>query len=219
MLMVKNIMYDFLWLLPESWSYWQVFDETDGWGLLKFGNNADEGWWGENKARWKVNTKYFLLAQFSRHIRPGMTVKKAWALDGDNIHVVSAWDKVSAKLTFVIAVYNSGVQVSFQLGGAYEVQGGQDDFGASLLGGQEYQTQRGGGPISGNNVKRGAGRASTGVRVRAFQTISNDPSVRYREQVDAAKVSVGGNSVLLSIKLKPWSVVSVDVHGLIAKDI
>ena len=31
---VKNLMADFQYLLMESWSYWQLADETAHWGLL-----------------------------------------------------------------------------------------------------------------------------------------------------------------------------------------
>ncbi|MBB5351572.1 galactan endo-1,6-beta-galactosidase [Haloferula luteola] len=63
--MAKNLLLDFEYLRPTAWAYWQPLD-GGGWGLI----DADMPR-AELKA---VNPKHHVLAQFSRHILPGMNI-------------------------------------------------------------------------------------------------------------------------------------------------
>ncbi|KAI1249694.1 Endo-beta-1 6-galactanase [Eutypa lata] len=101
--LASNLLLDFRWLKPTAWVYWQAID-GGGWGLID-GNNDD-------KTLGSPGQKYWVLAQFSRHIREGMTI-----LDGGSGSTVAAYDGANRKL--VIAYYNSGAAqtVSFELSG------------------------------------------------------------------------------------------------------
>merc|ERR1712232_450915 len=66
--MATNMTLDFKWLHPTAWCYWQLVDETDGWGLLQGNLRAAQ------PTLERVEMKYFALAHFSRHIQPGMLI-------------------------------------------------------------------------------------------------------------------------------------------------
>ncbi|OBT61505.1 hypothetical protein VE03_09129 [Pseudogymnoascus sp. 23342-1-I1] len=101
--LTSNLLLDFRWLIPTGWVYWQVLDGS-GWGLVQADNES-----GEITG---VNQKYWVLAQFSRHIRPGMRI-----LDGGNSNVVAAYDASTKKLVIVAANYGTAQYINFDLSG------------------------------------------------------------------------------------------------------
>ncbi|KAF3933062.1 hypothetical protein ABW20_dc0107974 [Dactylellina cionopaga] len=94
--LVSNLILDFRWLHPTAWVYWQMID-GGGWGLIDGSN--DSGTLGA------VSQKYFALAQFTRHIREGMTI-----LDGGGDAVVAAYDPSKKKLVIVAVNWSSSTQ-------------------------------------------------------------------------------------------------------------
>lgn len=109
--MAHNVLLDMRWLHPTGWSYWQAVDETVGWGFLlgdlHHGNLA------------AVNTKHWVLAQFSRHIRPGMRV-----VGSDAEHTVAAYDRTRRRLVLVTATRDDGMHVTYDLSRFGSVAGG-----------------------------------------------------------------------------------------------
>jgi len=99
--MVSNMFLDFRWLKPTAWVYWQVLD-GGGWGLI----DADN----ESKRIAGVNQKYFVLAQFARHIRPGMRM-----LDGGSDYTVAAYDAAAKKLVIVAVNWGNAQFLNFDL--------------------------------------------------------------------------------------------------------
>ena len=89
--MGRAIMLDFHQLRPLAWCYWQALDDGNdgGWGLLA----ADL----EKKNVGRVNPKFFVLAQFTRHIRPGMTIVET----GDE-DVAVAYDAARRRVVLVL---------------------------------------------------------------------------------------------------------------------
>lgn len=89
--MARELMLDFQQLRPVAWCYWQALDggNNGGWGLLP----ADL----TKKTIGRANPKFFMLAQFTRHIRPGMTI-----LETGDAHVAAAYDTGARKLVFVL---------------------------------------------------------------------------------------------------------------------
>jgi len=100
--LASNLILDFRWLHPTAWVYWQAVD-ISGWGLIA----------GDNDARTlaSVSQKYFVLAQFTRHIRPGMRI-----LDGGADNVVAAYDPNAKKLVIVAVNWGSAQYLNFELG-------------------------------------------------------------------------------------------------------
>ncbi|KAF7338007.1 Glycoside hydrolase family 30 protein [Mycena venus] len=94
--LVSNLMLDFVWLHPTAWVYWQVLD-VSGWGLITADNDA--------KTTGAPSQKYFVLAQFTRHIRPGMRI-----IDGGSSYTVSAYDATAKKLV-IVAVNTGAAQI------------------------------------------------------------------------------------------------------------
>ncbi|MEO5716499.1 MAG: glycoside hydrolase [Luteolibacter sp.] len=90
--LARNLHRDMRWLHPTAWCYWQPAD-GGGWGLLDCRMEK-----AEVRA---VNAKSQVLAQYSRHIRPGMTIVET----GDE-STVAAWSAQDRKL--VLVVFNDG---------------------------------------------------------------------------------------------------------------
>ncbi|GKT42944.1 endo-beta-1,6-galactanase [Colletotrichum spaethianum] len=99
--LVSNLIQDFRWLKPTGWVYWQVLD-GGGWGVIDADNDA-----GTVGA---ANQKYFVLAQFSRHIRDGMQI-----LDGGADNVVAAYDNANEKLVIVAVNWGDAQNLVFDL--------------------------------------------------------------------------------------------------------
>jgi hypothetical protein len=64
--LASNLCLDFRWLHPTAWVYWQVMDPSAGWAMIAYDPSTLQPT--------AVQTKYYVMAQFSRHIRPGMTI-------------------------------------------------------------------------------------------------------------------------------------------------
>ena len=99
--LVSNLILDLRWLHPNAWVYWQVLD-GGGWGLI----DADN----ETGRLGTATQKYFVLAQFCRHIRPGMRI-----LDGGADNVIAAYDAQRQKLVIVAVNWGSAQNLVFDL--------------------------------------------------------------------------------------------------------
>lgn len=101
--LVRDLLLDFTWLHPTAWVYWQTVD-IPGWGLV-VGDN-------DNKTLDAPIQKYFALAQFTRHIRPGMQI-----LSSGSPNAVAAYDSANKKLVMVAANWDSPQYLNFDLSG------------------------------------------------------------------------------------------------------
>lgn len=88
-------------LKVSAWCYWQPLD-GGGWGLL----NCDM----PSATVKGVNPKLFVIAHYTRHIRPGMTILGT----GDG-HVVAAYDAKRKKLVIVAENEKDAVQKTLDL--------------------------------------------------------------------------------------------------------
>ena len=86
--MARNLCYDFRWLHPTAWCYWQVMDPTAGWAMIAYDPATLQPT--------TIQPKYYVMAQFSRHIRPGMTI-----LDTGVSYAVAALDRTARRLVIV----------------------------------------------------------------------------------------------------------------------
>ena len=64
-LLTQCLLLDFYWLHMSAWVYWQALD-SGGWGLIS--SNPGDNWIGDPTVKW------YAVAQFSRHIRPGAQI-------------------------------------------------------------------------------------------------------------------------------------------------
>ncbi|KAL7957711.1 glycoside hydrolase family 5 protein [Trichoderma compactum] len=99
--MYTNLLLDFTWLHPTAWVYWQAIDGP-GWGLI-VGDN-------DQLTLSSASTKYFVLAHFTRHIRPGMQI-----LTTPDGNTAAAYDSGSQKLVIVAANWGSAQTITFDL--------------------------------------------------------------------------------------------------------
>ncbi len=93
--MADKIVADLRSLQPSAWVGWQVADNGGGWGLFysRLDDEADD--------HWRTNKKYFVMAQFSRFVRPGCRLVPV-----ADRHAIAAFDAAARTLT-IVAV-NSG---------------------------------------------------------------------------------------------------------------
>ncbi len=110
--MARNLDLDFHQLHPSAWCYWQAVDggKKGGWGLIP-GNP-------KVKSIGRANAKYFVLAQYSRHIRPGMTI-----LDSSEGDAVAAYDATAHRLVIVTLNEGPARRISFDLSKFGKVKG------------------------------------------------------------------------------------------------
>lgn len=92
--MARDLSLDLHSLHPTAWCYWQPVDsDKAGWGFFK--GDLSKG------ILEKTNPKYFVFAQYSRHIRPGMTI-----LQSTDKNTAVAYDAAGHKLAIV--TFNDG---------------------------------------------------------------------------------------------------------------
>jgi len=101
--MAANMHSDFHELHPSAWVFWQVLDDFPGWGLIQF-----QGQQGGDLV--VVNPKYFVLAHFTRHIRPGMQI-----LGTSRPDTVAAFNAVDKKLVLVTSNFGKARWVTHDL--------------------------------------------------------------------------------------------------------
>lgn len=99
--MARNLHLDLQRLRPTAWAYWQPFDEG-GWGLI----DTDF----RQQAFRRVNPKHFVLAQYTRHIRPGMRL-----IGSGSPEVVAAHDPAQGTLVLVVLNPDAGRELEVDL--------------------------------------------------------------------------------------------------------
>ena len=110
--MARNLCYDFRWLHPTAWCYWQVMDPSTGWAMIAYDANTLQPT--------TVQPKYYVMAQFSRHIRPGMTI-----LDTGVSYAAAAYDASARRLVIVaVNTATSAQTLTFDLSRFTTVTGG-----------------------------------------------------------------------------------------------
>jgi galactan endo-1,6-beta-galactosidase len=109
--MASSIMLDLNQLRPAAWVYWQTLD-LGGWGLIN--STPATNWIGQ------ASRKYFVFAQFSRHIRPGDTLLTNTQLPAANtnsaLSTVVSYNAVADKLVIVTVNTGSAQFVQYELG-------------------------------------------------------------------------------------------------------
>jgi galactan endo-1,6-beta-galactosidase len=99
--LARNLNLDMQYLHPTAWVYWQAVDGV-GWGLIQ----GDRG----KATLGAVNIKYYVLAQYARHIRPGMKI-----LSSGDPNTVAAYDPAAHRLVLVTANLGAATQVVYDL--------------------------------------------------------------------------------------------------------
>ncbi|MEV5339126.1 glycoside hydrolase [Streptomyces sp. NPDC052676] len=130
--MARNLCYDFRWLHPTAWCYWQVMDPTPGWAMIAYDPATLQPT--------TVQQKYYVMAQFSRHIRPGMTI-----LDTGVSYAVAALDRAARRLVIVAVNTSTTPQtLTFDLSRFTTVTGGTGGlvprWNTVTAGGDQYRS-------------------------------------------------------------------------------
>ncbi|GIH15075.1 glycoside hydrolase [Rugosimonospora africana] len=96
---------DLRYLHPTAWCYWQPVDGLT-WGMVAatYDTTTVSGTLGG------VANKYFVYAQYARHIRPGMTI-----VDSGDQATVAGYDPVARRLALVTVRGGAGQRVTYDL--------------------------------------------------------------------------------------------------------
>ena len=123
--LASNLNLDLRWLHPTVWCYWQPFD-SGGWGLVQ--SNPGDNWIGP------PNPKYFVLAQYTRAIRPGMVM-----IDSGDGNTIAAYSSSTHQLVLVTTNYGTAQWINYDLSAFHTVGG---NSGGEI---DRWDTQTGGG--------------------------------------------------------------------------
>ncbi|MEV6998893.1 beta-1,6-galactanase [Streptomyces sp. NPDC093982] len=129
--LASNLCYDFRWLHPTAWCYWQVMDPSTGWAMIAYDANTLQPT--------TIQTKYYVMAQFSRHIRPGMRI-----LDTGVSYAAAAYDASARRLVIVAVNTSTSAQtLTFDLSRFTTVNGGSGGlvprWNTVTTGGDQYR--------------------------------------------------------------------------------
>lgn len=127
--MARNLHRDMAELRPTAWCYWQPMD-GGGWGLLDCQMER-----GQIRG---VNPKAQVLAQYTRHIRPGMRI-----IGTDDRNTVAAFSEKEKRLGIVVLNDGPARQVDFDLGAFGAVAGPVESAFTRVAGDALYQRQGG----------------------------------------------------------------------------
>jgi galactan endo-1,6-beta-galactosidase len=109
--MAHNLCLDWTWLHPTAWCYWQVMDPSAGWAAIQY--NA------ASLTPGAVQPKYYVLAQFTRHIRPGMRI-----LSTGVGFAAAGYDPAARRLVIVAVNTGAAQTLTFDLSAFGQVTGG-----------------------------------------------------------------------------------------------
>jgi galactan endo-1,6-beta-galactosidase len=110
-----NLSLDLRFLHPTAWCYWQPIDSST-WGLIKSDYPDPTRRTG---TLGPVANKYFVLAQYTRHIRPNMTI-----IDSGDQANVAAYDATNRRLVLVTVCGDSPRRITYDLSRFATVGGG-----------------------------------------------------------------------------------------------
>ncbi|MEJ3748865.1 beta-1,6-galactanase [Actinomycetes bacterium KLBMP 9797] len=102
---------DWRWLHPTAWCYWQVMDPSTNWAAIAYDFNTLRAG--------AVTPKYYVLAQFTRHIRPGMRI-----IDTGVDYAAAAYDPGARRLVIVAVNTGAAQTLTFNLNSFSQVTGG-----------------------------------------------------------------------------------------------
>ena len=98
--LARQIIDDLTYLRPTAWIYWQPVEPYSGWGFVN-GNYATSAAMPDRGAPTWVYTKYYVMAQFTRFLRPGAQI-----LGCSDPNSVCAYD--SSHRRYILITLNSG---------------------------------------------------------------------------------------------------------------
>jgi hypothetical protein len=152
-----NLCLDWRWLHPTAWCYWQVMDPSAGWAAIQYDfNTLRPG---------AVQPKYYVLAQFTRHIRPGMRI-----IDTGVGYAAAAYDSAARRLVIVAVNTGAAQTLTFDLSGFSQVAGGSGGAvprWSTVPAGTDRYTQR-------QDIRVNAKRISVAFPAASVQTLQID---------------------------------------------
>jgi galactan endo-1,6-beta-galactosidase len=110
--MARNIILDLQQLKPSAWVYWQPVEPYSGWGMInaKYVDTKDRIDPAARTDLIRVNRKFFVYGQFTRHIRPGMHL-----LDIRDKNSVAGYDDATKRLVIVTVSGDTRSSVRYDL--------------------------------------------------------------------------------------------------------
>ncbi len=111
MVLAQTIMEDMTYLQPTAWIYWQPLEPYSAWGLVN-GHYADSPGQPDRGAPAWVYTKYYVMAQFTRFLRPENIL-----LGSSDPNSIVAYDSRLHQLTLITVNYGKSQPIRYDLSG------------------------------------------------------------------------------------------------------
>ena len=115
MAFAQQITEDINFLRPEAWIYWQAAEPSSGWGLVNGAFGGELTAPDRAKPTW-VYTKYLVMAQFTRFLRPGDQV-----IGTDDHNTIAAYDARHRRLSLITLNYSNAQTIGYDLSGLAHV--------------------------------------------------------------------------------------------------
>ncbi len=128
MTMAQTIAVNINELGADGWCYWQPYD-SGGWGLIQ--SNPGDKWVGS------PNNKYFVMAQFSRHIHEHMQI-----LTTSDVNTVAAYSSQNHRLVIVVVNPGSARTIPMRLKGFKNSIGTASTWTTTATGSEKYRRSR-----------------------------------------------------------------------------
>lgn len=125
--LAQTLCRDMRYLHPTAWCYWQPLD-WGNWGLIDA--NLEDHWIGH------AEQKYYVLAQYTRHIRPGFTI-----IDSGEEKTVAAYNRQTRQLVLVTLNDEAGQSITYDLSGFANAAGSVQHWRTHLGTGDQYTQQ------------------------------------------------------------------------------
>lgn len=117
MTLAQTILEDLTYLKPTAWIYWQPVEPSSAWGLVN-GDYAEISTLSDparGTPKW-VYYKYYVMAQFTRFLRPGYRI-----LGSSDHNTIAAYDAAAHKLVLITLNYSTSQSITYDLAGLSQV--------------------------------------------------------------------------------------------------
>ncbi|MBF9129634.1 beta-1,6-galactanase [Plantactinospora sp. S1510] len=160
-----NLSLDLRYLHPTAWCYWQPVDGLT-WGLVEAGYPDPTSVTGTLGA---VSNKYFVLAQYTRHIRPGMVI-----IDSGDQATVAAYDASAGRLVLVTVCGDSPQRITYDLSRFAAIGGSADGMVRRWTTDADPNGTIGRQYVAGTDLRRSAHRFVVDIPAHTVETFEVD---------------------------------------------
>jgi galactan endo-1,6-beta-galactosidase len=107
MALAQTIAEDLVYLRPAAWIYWQAVEPTSAWGFVNANYPSAADGPDRGAPKW-IYTKYYVMAQFTRYLRPGQHLFAT-----SDANTVAGYDAAAQTLSMVTVAYTNPAPLTY----------------------------------------------------------------------------------------------------------